>query len=619
MPARAGVTRTDLAVAAAFVLAALAETVVVHRHPWGLLVFTGTAAPLLAVLALRRTRPVVPLVVVAAVAAVGTTAQALWWPRASDSGGVWLFALLFCAYSLGAHARGRRLVLGALLPLGVALAVDVPSLGGWALVNGVAFVTLFVGVLPTLVGRAVLARRERLARLRIQRDQVAAEQQSLREAAVLAERVRTAEHLQPTLLQGLRTLAEQADGGAEAGEVEQAARRLLGRTRQEVVALAAPVDVPDVGPAPPVEHLAPLRAQAQRWAVLAAGAIGAGLVVEAAGTHTLATSTGMGVVAGLAVAAPLGLVWWRPVPAVLLAWAGLTAFSRLVAPVDGTLSGTALALVSAFAVAALSSRRAALLGLAVCWCGQLVGVGANDPIGEAVILLVCWVGGLAVNEASRLVELGRATNALLAGQDDVARQRAVVEERLRLARELHDQIGHSLTVVAIQAGAARRLAATDPQRASGVMATIASVARDGLTALTGEPDGDLPALLDRTRAAGLEVRAERSELAATELLDARTRALTYRVVQEGLTNVLRHAPGARADVRLRDDGGTLTIEVRNSAPARRAALPAGGRGLVGLRERLAACCGEIRWGQCADGGFLLQAALPVAGGSGADA
>lgn len=607
---RWGVTRADLVVAGAFVLAAVAESLAVRRHPVGLLVFTASAAPLLAVLAVRRTHPVTAVAVIAAAGAVGTAGQALWWPQAPDDGGVWMFALLFAAYSLGTHARGRRLVLGGALPLVVVLVADLPTLRGWPLVSGVVFVTAFVGVLPTVVGRMVAARRERLGRLLEQREQLAAEQRARQEAAVLAERLRTAERLQPSLLTGLRDLAEQAERDADPATIERRARQLLARTREEVVALSAPVDVPEPLAAPPVDYLRTLRGQAQRWTVLAAGLLGAGLVVEQAGTHALAGSAGMAVVAALAVALPLAFVWWRPLAATLLLWAGLTWFSRGVGPLDGTLSGSALALVAAFAVAALSGRRGALLGLGACWVGQLVGVGAADPFGVAVILLVCWLGGLAVNEASRLVELGRATTLLLTGQEVVARERAVVEERLRMARDLHDQIGHSLTVAAIQAGAARRLAPTQPQRAADVMTTIAAAAREGLCALGGEPPADLPALLQRTRAAGLDVRARPTELAATARLDPQTRALTQRVVQEALTNVLRHAPGARADVSLHDDGSTLTIVVRNTAPTRAGRLPAGGRGLTGLRERLGSCSGEIRWAACPDGGFSVQAVLP---------
>ncbi len=143
---------------------------------------------------------------------------------------------------------------------------------------------------------------------------------------MLAERLRTAERLQPTLLNGLHRLAEQADGGAEPGAVEQAARQLLSRTREEVVALTAPVDVLAPDPPPPAEFLGPLRAAAQRWAVLAAGAIGGGLALESTPTVVLGAPAWVAVTAAFAVAVPLMLVWWRPLPAVAVLWVAATAF-----------------------------------------------------------------------------------------------------------------------------------------------------------------------------------------------------------------------------------------------------------------------------------------------------
>ena len=608
---RAGLTRSDAVVAAGFVLAGLAEAVALHRHTPGLLAFTASGAPLLSVLAVRRIRPVVPLCVIAAFAVLGTTAQAVFWPDAGDGGGVWLFALMFASYSLGAHGRGRPVILGGLPPLMVGLAVDLPTMSGWALVNGVLFLTTFVGVLPMAVGRVIQVRKERLAALDEQRDLIVREQHAQREAAVLAERLRATERLQPALLDGLCALADQADAGADPGQIEQAARRLLGRTREEVVALTAPADVPDPTVPPPGEYLRTLRAAAQRWAVFAAGAIGAGLALESTGSLRLSAPAWVAVVAGALVGLPLALVWWRPLAALAVAWCATVAFSRMVAPLDGSLSGTAFTLVAAFAVAVLSTRRGAVLGLVLCWLGQLVGVGTDDPFGEAVIIFVCWLGGLAVNDVSKLVEQSRTNNRLIAGQEAVAQQRAVVEERLRLAREVHDQIGHSLTVVALQAGAARRMAATDPHRAREVMVTIAGAARDGLTAMTGEAATDMAALLQRTRAAGLNLTADVADLDAPGLVDPQTREVAYRIVQEGLTNVLRHAPGADATVTVRREGHAVSVTLRNGVPTRPGGTAGSGRGLAGLRERVTAHGGELGWGSREDGGFVVRAVLPV--------
>jgi signal transduction histidine kinase len=600
-----------VAVAVGFVLAALGEAVVLHRLEPGLLAFTASAAPGLAVLAVRRTHPVLPVCVIAAFALVGTSVQAAYWPDAGDGGGVWLFALLFACYSLGAHGRGHALLVGGALPLTVVSAIDLPSRSGWALVSGVAFVTLFVGVLPTAVGRMVGVRRDRLAVLAAQRDQIVHEQQAQREAAVLGERLQTTERLRPALLDGLRQLADRADGGADAGAIEQAARDLLSRTREQVVALTAPVDLPEPPPTPAVDHVALLRSGAQRWAVLGAGAIGAGLALESTTELRLTAPAGVAVVLSGAVCLSLAAVWWRPVVAIALAWCAATVFSRVVAPLDGSLSGSALTLAAAFAVAALSRRREAVLGLALCWLGALVGLRAADPLGEAVIIAISWLGGIALNEVAGVVEQSRLHTRLLAGEEQVARQRAVVEERLRLAREVHDQVGHSLTVIALQAGAARRMAASDPARAEAAMATIGGAARDGLAAVAGTADPDLAAVLRRTRATGLGLTTDLAVLDDPVRLDPGTRAMATRVIQESLTNVLRHAPGAPTSVVVREEGGAVTVEVRNGAPTAAGGPGGSGLGLRGLGERVGARGGDLVWGALADGGFRVRAVLPL--------
>ena len=394
---------------------------------------------------------------------------------------------------------------------------------------------------------------------------------------MLAERLRAMERLQPSLVSGLSDLATRAESSCAPGEVEEAARSLLTRTREEVVALTAAVDPAPVPEPTPVDHVGALRSTAQPWTVLAAGALAAGLFVETIRVIAPETSGWLALVAGLAVGGPLALAWRWPVAAVGLCWIAAAAYSRLLAPLDGSLSDVGLVFATAFVVAALSTRRLAIIGLLVCWAGQLVGVGADDPLGEALILFVCWLGGLAVNEASCLVEQTRVNNQALADQEQTYREHAVVEERLRLAREIHDVIGHSLTVVALQAGAARRLAATDPEQAAEAMRTAGAVARDGLASLAPEGGGaDLESLIAHTRATGLALHAD---LADADLLDPDQQRVAVRIVQEALTNVLRHAPGARASVAVHRRGGQVEIVVTNSAPAGQGTGPGSGRGL----------------------------------------
>jgi signal transduction histidine kinase len=600
--------RADLLVAVGFVLAAAAEAVVRHHATPDLLAFDLTGALWLGSLAVRRRRPLVPVCAIAGAGVVGATVTALLWPEAADDSGVWIFAMLLASYSIGAHGSGRVVVLGVLLPLVVVGAADLTTRSGWSRVSGMLFVTVFAGLLPTAVGRLVRARNDRLRTLRDQHAHIVRAQRAHQESAVLAERLRTTERLQPTLMEGLQALAASAETRGDPCDIEALARNLLTRTREELVTLTAPVEASDTPELPTPEHLRALREAAQPWTVIAAGAVAAGLAVESSGVLDLSAPGWLVVPASLVVAAPLALAWWRPVTSVTLAWFAAAAYSRLVAPLDGSLSETAFALATAFAVAALSRRRTAVAGLLVCWLGQLAGVGTGDPVGEAVLLLLCWLGGLAVNEVSVLVEQTRANNELLRQQEAMSSARAVVEERLRLAREIHDAIGHSLTVVALQAGAARRLADTDPERAREVMRTVAAVARSGVASLALDDTGiDIASLIERVRAGGLVVD---TDLAGEVLLDPVQQVIAFRVVQEGLTNVLRHAPGSRAAVAVRRGGNGVEIVIANSAPVDAGSGPGSQRGLAGIRERVSASAGQVTWGPLEGGGFEVRVLLP---------
>lgn len=601
-----GVTRTDLLLAGVFVLAAVVEAVVLHHDTPGLMVFQASGAGWLGALAVRRRRPIVPIGVLTVGALLGTVVTRLFWPDATDGGGVWIFALMLAAYSLGAHASGRALLLGGVLPLLVVSAVDATTRTGWARISGILFVTFFVGVLPTAVGRLVGIRRARLGLLRDQRRRLVEGQRLHQEAAAMRERLRATDRLRPTLVDGLRALADAAEAGADPGEIETSARSLLSRTREEVVALTAPVDTTVTAEVPAADHVASLRASSQRWVVLGAGAVAAGLAAESSATLPLAAPAWTVVPAAVVVGAAFALAWWRPVLAVAVGYAATAAYSGMIAPVDGSLAETALAMSAAFVVAALSTRPLAAVGLVVCVAGQLLGLGTDDPIGEGLVLVVCWLGGLVVNEATRLVEQTRVNNELLAGQDVEAM--AVVRERLHLARELHDAIGHSLTVVALQAGAARRLVDTDEDRAAAVMRTVAAAAREGVAALEADaaPTG-IGELVERVRATGLRVEADLSGEAG---LDPGRQAVLSRVVQEALTNVLRHAPGARVRVVVRRYDDTIDLVVTNSPGAGPGAAGGTGHGLPSMRDRVAAVGGEVSW-RGVDGGFEVHAMIPA--------
>ncbi|APU13883.1 sensor histidine kinase [Actinoalloteichus fjordicus] len=282
---------------------------------------------------------------------------------------------------------------------------------------------------------------------------------------------------------------------------------------------------------------------------------------------------------------------------------------------------------------------ATALGLAAPWLPDLQlpagwGVGAEDVrrwwlVLGAVLLLL----GLFAAVASAGALLSRAAGVLLGPTPDerrAAAHRQLVRraERHRLARELHDSVGHALSVVSIQAGAARHTAATDVAFAVTAMRAVETAAREAQTdldhvlGLLRDDDtaarlatpllSEVHAVVDAARAAGTEV-----ELVVSGSLDepdAEMSREAYRIVQECLTNCLRHAPGCPVRLSLDMRAGELLISVGNPLPAadtRSRPGPSGGRGLRGVRERVASLGGRVETG-AVDGRWAVTARLPSA-------
>jgi signal transduction histidine kinase len=207
-------------------------------------------------------------------------------------------------------------------------------------------------------------------------------------------------------------------------------------------------------------------------------------------------------------------------------------------------------------------------------------------------------------------------------------RRAVVDERGRIARELHDVVAHSVSVMVVQATAAERLATVDVDRACEAIASVAQVGRSALTEMrrildvldAGEPDAsdrlpqpalaDLGALIDRCRSAGLDVTVEHD--GTSPALSAGTELSIYRVIQEALTNVLKHAGRAHATVRL-SFGDPIVVEIADDGRGAAAVTTSDGRGrgLIGMRERISALHGTFAAGPRPGGGYLVRATLPM--------
>ena len=201
-----------------------------------------------------------------------------------------------------------------------------------------------------------------------------------------------------------------------------------------------------------------------------------------------------------------------------------------------------------------------------------------------------------------------------------ASRRAAGDEQARIARELHDVIAHSVSVIVVQAAAADDVFDTRPDQAREALRSIEAAGREALGELrqllgaVTSPRPGLDRLGELTaplRAAGLEVAVHR-EGAAGLVLPAGLDLSAYRIVQEALTNTLRHSGASRASVTIRTADGSLELDVRDDG-TQPSGPPSGGRGLAGMRERAAELGGTLDAGPLPEGGFRVRALLPLAG------
>ncbi|MCX3062221.1 sensor histidine kinase [Streptomyces beihaiensis] len=295
-----------------------------------------------------------------------------------------------------------------------------------------------------------------------------------------------------------------------------------------------------------------------------------------------------------------------------------------------------------FAAIVAGHRWAAWGAVGLFWAGHVV-VGHwlyayLPPSGDRPaswgqeLFVAAWV--LAVVAVAELARLRREQWAQARAERQRAARRRADEERLRIARELHDVLAHSIAVINVQAGVGLALLDSDPEQARSALATIKSASKEALgevrqvldtlrtsdTASHSATGGAAP----RSPAPGLDGLGELAEQAATAGLavdigeEGERRALppgadlaAFRIVQEALTNVVRHSESRHARVRLRYADRSLTLTVDDDGPASRADAGGSGNGLAGMRERAAALGGTIEAGTRPDGGFRVLATLPL--------
>jgi signal transduction histidine kinase len=375
----------------------------------------------------------------------------------------------------------------------------------------------------------------------------------------------------------------------------------------------------------------------------------------------------------LAVEGVVVAAFWHPVPGEpRMTWFGVLAIAVVVAPllgrrrfpfsapaavwllataasvIDGrlvanSLSGFLAGMIAAFLLGNLRESRQARAGLAVVLCGAVIVVHDNPLAGDMELVLVpvlfaiAWSGGLALRERAGHAEAAEQRAALAEGEQEAAARLAVADERSRIARELHDTVAHAVSVMVLQVGAVRHKL---PEADAALKSALRDVEQAGRTALTDmrhlldamraegegaelapQPGLDrLGGLLEEVRRAGLPVRlrvaGDRVPLPGGIDISA------YRIIQEGLTNVLKHASATEAVVSLDYEPGRLGIEVRDNgrgAPARaNAGTSAGaraligtGHGLIGIRERVRLYDGELTIRSTPGEGFLLRTRLPL--------
>jgi signal transduction histidine kinase len=337
--------------------------------------------------------------------------------------------------------------------------------------------------------------------------------------------------------------------------------------------------------------------------------------------------------APLMVVAGAALVWRRSYPLLVMlvvVGAMLTQTSLGMTMHSAVSPVVALFLVS-WSIGAYEDRRRAALGLTILICTLWLSMAVDELRGTDQYMDTDypWIGALILAPGLLGIAFGARTRSLRAAETrtrelELERREVVAAERARIARELHDVIAHSVSVMTVQAGAAEEMLRVDPGRAVDPVRAVQETGRQALVemkrlvgvlrqgdeemGLAPQPGlADVERLVDEMRQAGLRVElrvdGDRRPLPVGVDLSA------YRVVQEALTNALKHAGGAPATVHLRYGPSTLEIEVVDRGRA--SAAKEGGHGLVGMRERVGIFGGSLDAGPRAEGGFAVRALLPL--------
>jgi signal transduction histidine kinase len=340
----------------------------------------------------------------------------------------------------------------------------------------------------------------------------------------------------------------------------------------------------------------------------------------------------------LALGTTVPLLWRRraPLAVLVVVLASLAIADAGYDVANNAFSPFAAVLLAVYASGAYTTRRdgrlaAAIIGATAALMAVAIG---EDVLGDAAfiggILLAVWGAATVVRSRQELAGALAARTVELEHEREENAKLAVAEERARIARELHDVVAHSISIMVVQAGAERRALGDERPGTSEVLATIEDSGRSAMAemrrllgmlrrsddelALAPQPSlRHLEDLVEQVREAGmpvdLRIEGEPRPIAPGIDLSA------YRIVQEALTNALKHAGRAQARVTVRYSDSELEIEVADDGDGAPQDAPAGGHGLVGMRERVALFGGDLATGQRRGGGYAVRARLPLVGGA----
>jgi signal transduction histidine kinase len=368
--------------------------------------------------------------------------------------------------------------------------------------------------------------------------------------------------------------------------------------------------------------------------VAALAAVVEALLRSGGDDHGVRAAPAVAALASLVLVLPLLARRHHPLPAP--AW--LFVFAAALSFLDGRLvvasAGVyAAGLIAAFSLGALRDARQGRIGLAILTVSAAI-IALDDPartLNEVLLVpatfVLAWLGGFTQRERAAQAERAEERALLAEREREVAARIAVAEERARIAREVHDTVAHALSVMVLQVGAVRHRLPADVDEDAQALRAVEETGRaalgdmrrllgamrrgdDGLE-LAPQPGLDrLDGLVEEIRRAGLpvELRIEGEPVALPAGIDLSA----YRIVQEGLTNALRHAHASRAEVLIRYAADALRIEVSDDGEGAAATGGGGaGHGLVGVRERVKLYGGEMTTSAANGGGFRLRTSLPL--------